>query len=456
MGTNLSLPLPLSTNASIEWIFGVSGLTAIVLWHMFFDKNSVKGTNIMAPKPSSFIFGHTLETVGSIPKWCEDGSYPEPYLSWMNKYGGVIFLREFMTSVALVSDPKALQHILSSNGTNYPRDKMIRDYMQDIFLGVGLVSSEGSLHDAQRKMLNPHFSLVQVKAFIPTFEEQTKDRLIPILDKATSTQQEFDMTHALQHFSLGVIGKIAFSFDFDQHPNVHQAYVQMLEPPSSSTYLGLLYIPGYANLPFQELKKLRAAKKALSDTITQVIEHKLTLTNSRNDLLALILPHTTPAEALAHTMTFMTAGHETLSSTLAWVIVETRRRPEVLAKMRAECNQVMEKYTSIATWEATQELVYTTAVINETLRLNTVAHAILRRVAMQDDQVPLVDTSSVFIPKGTCIEIMPAAFHRNPRYWANANEFVTERFILGTPEWMADEQLRGGHSHTFYFLPFSY
>ncbi|CAK4701846.1 unnamed protein product, partial [Aphanomyces euteiches] len=368
MGINLSLPLPLSTNASIEWIFGVSGLTAIVLWHMFFDKNSVKGTNIKAPKPSSFIFGHTLETVGSIPKWCEDGSYPEPYLSWMNKYGGVIFLREFMTSVALVSDPKALQHILSSNGTNYPRDKMIRDYTQNIFLGVGLVSSEGSLHDAQRKMLNPHFSLVQVKAFILTFEEQTKDRLIPILDKAASTQQEFDMTHALQHFSLGVIDKIAFSCDFDQHPNVHQAYVQMLEPPSSSTYLGLLYIPGYENLPFQELKKLRAAKKTLSDTITQVIEHKLTLTNSRNDLLDLILPHTTPAEALAHTMTFMTAGHETLSSTLAWVIVETCRRPEVLAKMRAECNQVMEKYTSIATWEATQELVYSTAVINETLR----------------------------------------------------------------------------------------
>ncbi|KAH9181242.1 hypothetical protein AeNC1_016781, partial [Aphanomyces euteiches] len=380
---------------------------------------------------------------------------PEPYLSWINQYGGVIFLREFMTSVALVSDPKALQHILTSNGQNYPRHNMIRDFMKDTLLGIGLVSSEGTLHDAQRKMFNPHFSLAHVKNFIPIFDQQTKDRLIPILDKASKMQQVFDMTHVLQQFALYMIGKIAFSFDFDRRPSVHDAFEQLFQPPSVSTYLGLLYIPGYGNLPFEELRRRRAAKKILSDAIMQVIEQKTASTNSQNDLLDLILPQTTPAEALAHTMTFMTAGHETMSSTLAWVIAEASRRPQVLEKMRMECHQVLEKYTSVPTWEATQELVYTSAVINESLRLNTVVHALLRRVATQDDRVPLSNGSSVFIPKGTCIEIMPAANHRNALYWSKPDEFIAERFIPGTPEWMADEKLRGGKSHTFHFLPFS-
>ncbi|CAK4108473.1 unnamed protein product, partial [Aphanomyces euteiches] len=144
-----------------------------------------------------------------------------------------------------------------------------------------------------------------------------------------------------------------------------------------------------------------------------------------------------------------------MSSTLAWVIAEASRRPQVLEKMRMECHQVLEKYTSFSTWEATQELVYTSAVINESLRLNTVVHALLRRVATQDDRVPLSNGSSVFIPKGTCIEIMPAANHRNALYWSKPDEFIAERFIPGTPEWMADEKLRGGRSHTFHFLPFS-
>ncbi|CAK4674461.1 unnamed protein product, partial [Aphanomyces euteiches] len=131
----------------------------------------------------------------------------------------------------------------------------------------------------------------------------------------------------------------------------------------------------------------------------EVIETKFASKDSPKDLLDLILPNTSPEEALAHTMSFMTAGHETSSATLAWVVIEIYRRPDVVAKMRAECNKVLETHGSIDSWDAKQDLIYTNAVIEETLRLNTVVPSFLRRVALEDDSIPMSDGSTIFIPK---------------------------------------------------------
>ncbi|CAK4523192.1 unnamed protein product [Aphanomyces euteiches] len=56
---------------------------------------------------------------------------------------------------------------------------------------------------------------------------------------------------------------------------------------------------------------------------------------------------------------------------------------------------------------------------------------------------------------GTTIEVNIAALNRHPKYWAQADTFIPERFLEGTSEWDVDLKLRDGKSHAFYYVPFS-
>ncbi|KAF0703763.1 Aste57867_7521 [Aphanomyces stellatus] len=411
--------------------------------------------DLPGPPPSSFILGNAVETKGSIDAWHTTGQYPEPYLSWMTQYGGVVHFRELSTHFVMVSDPKALQHILVANGPNYPRHALLRSFMADRLLGVGLLSSTGTQHDQQRKMLNPHFTQAKLKHFVPLFERMAQRTCDSVLANATTA---LDLHAVFGELTLGAIGQTMFGFDFHGHPHARAAYERMMEPQPLWITLGLLFVPKFSFFPIPQLWAVQRAQQELRQIVLDIIAHKQAESlPAAHDLLDLMLPDTTPDDALVHVMTFMAAGHDTSSAGLSWVFIALATRPVVVATMRAEVKRVAALFDgSIGSWEAVSELKYTTAVIQETLRLWTVAPTIMRRVAVQDDSLPLSDGTTVWIPKDTAIEINPGAMHQNPRYWANANAFVPERFVEGTPEWIADEALRGTKHHTFVYMPFAF
>ncbi|CAK4630355.1 unnamed protein product, partial [Aphanomyces euteiches] len=199
------------------------------------------------------------------------------------------------------------------------------------------------------------------------------------------------------------------------------------------------------------------SQDTLKKLLMQIIHDKLAspATENPKDLLDMILPHATTDEAVSHTLTFMVAGHDTSSSSLGFIFGTLASHPEAISAIRAEYKRVVSNYGSLTTWEAIAELEYTHAVIQETLRLNAVTFGAIPRTTLENDHVPMSDGSTVFIPKGTSVQVYMGAMHRNSKYWSNPNTFIPERFIEGTPEWNVDLDLRGGKPHAFYFNPFS-
>ncbi|RHZ34173.1 hypothetical protein DYB31_011185, partial [Aphanomyces astaci] len=365
------------------------------------------------PPPTNYLLGNALQTRRSIATWQSTTDYPEPYLSWLNQYGSAVYYRELFNHTVMLSDPKALQHVLVTHASNYPRHPIIRSYLGDIVMGEGLVSSEGAKHDAQRKMLNPHFTAAQVRGFVKVFEQLTTRCCATILEAAATAHTRLDMASVLQTLTLEIIGQVAFGFDFHEHPEALGAYQQLQLAPSPLLLIGMFSVPGFIHWPLPPLRRRRAAKNVLATVISDVIEHKLASVNpsshddNHQDLLDRILTDptsTTNHDAVTHVMTFMTAGHETTSSSLAWVLVELAARPVVVARIRQEVHTLtsVSDHTTmspLATWEGIHSLKYTLAVIQETMRLHSVFFQLMRRLTEQDDSVPLSDGSMLPLPK---------------------------------------------------------
>ncbi|CAK4723086.1 unnamed protein product [Aphanomyces euteiches] len=431
---------------------GTVVLGSLVL-HVLWKASQV--SHVPGPPPSSFLFGHLFDQWGNITEWKTRVHYPEPYLSWLKRYGGAVHLRELNDHTVVFMDPVALQHILIANGTNYPRKAIGRAFVRDVTLGDGLFNVEGKQHDTYRKIMNPLFSVSKIKTFVEIFTKQTMLYCEKFLEPACDSHEPVNLSKVFTQLMLSIVGLAVLGFDFDQSPAAIEAYEQSMVQVSPHNQIGIFTIPGFTSFPIPSMVKRRKAQETLKKMLVDIIHEKLATSSSEmpKDLLDMILPHATTDEAVSHTVTFMLAGHDTTSNTLGFVIGTLASYPDVMAGIRAEHGKVVSKYGSLNSWEAVTELEYTLAVVQETLRLNTMAFAPLFRIADADDTVPMADGTPLFVPKGTTVQINFAAMHRNPKYWTEPESFIPDRFVQGTAAWKADLVLRGGKSHAFYYMP---
>ncbi|MNE35156.1 Pentalenene oxygenase [compost metagenome] len=115
------------------------------------------------------------------------------------------------------------------------------------------------------------------------------------------------------------------------------------------------------------------------------------------------------------------AGHETTANALTFTLYLLGRYPDVQQKVFEEIIEV-ESQTSNSI-EQLQKMVYTNAVLNESMRLYPPAW-ITDRQNLEDDSL-----AEFKIKKDTLIGVSFYELHRNPKYWNNPDEFIPERFL---------------------------
>jgi cytochrome P450 len=123
-------------------------------------------------------------------------------------------------------------------------------------------------------------------------------------------------------------------------------------------------------------------------------------------------------------ITLMLAGHETTATTLAWVFDLLLHHRDALRRVQAEAAGGGDEFT--------------TAVINETLRIRPPA-PFTARVAAQPFSI-----GGYRVDAGTRIVVHIIAINRNPQTYAQPNEFRPERFLGSRPQTYAWVPFGGG------------
>ncbi|KAI0880186.1 cytochrome P450 [Annulohypoxylon maeteangense] len=134
-----------------------------------------------------------------------------------------------------------------------------------------------------------------------------------------------------------------------------------------------------------------------------------------------------------HLVSIFTAGRDTTTSVLSYLFFELSRRPDVVAIIRREVDDLhLSGMDQLPAWESLRNMKYLNWAVREALRLNPPV-ATNSREAVRDTIVPRGGGSDgkspVFVKKGTIIRYFPWALHRRRDiYGDDADEFRPERW----------------------------
>ncbi|KAG2121145.1 cytochrome P450 [Suillus cothurnatus] len=347
-------------------------------------------------------------------------------------YGGAIKIHAlFGEEWLFVSDPRALHHILVKEQHIFEEnDNFI--FSNKLVFGDGLISTLGEQHRKQRKMLNPAFSISNMRELLPiiqTISHQLKSILMSNLP--TNHPVELDVLPWLSRSSLdciceGILGYHSAALDTG-NDNEYTEALRMLGPSISKTILFRPIVPVIMRnlspywcrkivdwltiswLPTQTMKDLRELRRIVEimDSASrknfQEKKAELAMPSSMpsqshdpsggtrgKDIMSIMLKanasstegnRLSDAELLGQMNVMIFAGLETTTAAVARALYMLAKHPDVQQQLRAEihaAHQVVgvdhshakDGFGSIRlSYDSLMNLPFLDAVVRETLRL---------------------------------------------------------------------------------------
>ncbi|KAI8609474.1 cytochrome P450, partial [Chytriomyces sp. MP71] len=323
------------------------------------------------------------------------------------------------------------------------------------FPGQGLFTNNADDPDwiLGHKILMPAFSPKAIKAYGHEMGHLA-NKLALIFDQFADSGEAALMTRWMTNFTFETIGLTGFGYSFGmletKDAEIHP-FLKSMAFCLQESVARISQLPVYKTLPlpvnYRYDKELGMMQATVSDVIKTRKEMLAKGLEVPKDLLTFMLTEKSNGIGMSdelirdQVLTFLIAGHDTTSNTLAWCLFELDRNPHVQDAILQELVNVGIQPGEIPTEQQISQLVYVERVIKETLRMHAPARAV-GKTARKDVVLP----GNYFIPEGTRMAIAIDATHQNPAVYERPEVFDPDRFL---PE---NENKRS----PFAWIPFSY
>ncbi len=336
-------------------------------------------------------------------------------LDGYERYGPIFTLRIFHHNVILMLGPEANHHILVSHARNFSwRDGHLRDLIP--LLGDGLLTTDGEYHRTHRRMMLPAFHRERIRASIAIVQDEIARAADALVPGAVIDLYDWTRNVALRVAMRALFGldpDIARAGDFDAADEFEAALSfhargllgQLARGPGSPYAQLLTSRARLDELVYEEIDRRRAAEVKGEDILSMLVE----ATDEDGDPL--------PRQQIRdEVMTLLFAGHDTTTSTVAFLFYELARNPAL----------------------ADEPGITTEMLIDETLRKYPPAYVGPRR------SIEPFEFQGVPVPARAHIQYSSFGSHHLADVWPDPERFDPHRF---TPE--AQAQFRKGQ-----YVPF--
>ncbi len=361
------------------------------------------------------------------------------------------FKHQFMTQkilkqhVFIANSPDTIKHVFVTNHDNYERKSPQMRRALEPLLGDGLFVSDGDTWASRRKIQTPLFDSAHIRQFsevmVSTINEMADDW------SKLEMGAELDVHPQMGRLAAEIIARTLFgerlgAENSEAVVSAFADYQSVVKQMALSNFLGL---PDWFPNVNAKIGKAKVAGKTIHRIVDDII-NTAERENHQGTLVAqLIEANKNPKKGLDsmtkeqirnEIIVLFMAGHETTANVLAWAWYLIGSSPDVEKKLHAEIDTVLAG--NLPRFDDVNKLVYTRAILDETMRLYPPV-PILSRQAKSEDVI-----RGKKIPKGSLVLIVPWLIQRHKLYWDKPDHFIPERFMPGAKK-----------PEKFSYLPFS-
>jgi len=360
------------------------------------------------------------------------------------------FSDEFMSQkilkqhVFVANSPDIIRYVFVENKDNYERKSPQMRRALEPLLGDGLFISDGKTWASRRRIQTPMFDNAHIqmysKTMISTIEEMANNWQAQG-DGATIEAHTEMAKLAAEIIARTLFGEKLGAENSEAVVSAFADYQSVVKQMALSNFLGL---PDWMPNVNAKLGKARVAAKTIHEAVDTIIAlaekggHEGTMVaellkankmESGEDLM-------TRKQIRNEIIVLFMAGHETTANVLAWTWYLISQAPEVEQKLHQELDSVLGGRTP--EYADVEKLVYTRAILDETMRLYPPV-PLLSRQALKDDEI-----RGRKVPAGSIMLVAPWLIQRHKKFWKNPDSFIPERFMPGAEK-----------PKKFTYLPFS-
>ena len=336
--------------------------------------------------------------------------------------------------VHVVLKPEWVQRILLDNAANYRKPRLVKRILAPT-IGEGLLTADGELWRAQRRIVAASFTPPAVDALVPVFA--AVGEAMAGGWRAGTRDMAVEATAA----TMQVIAEALFSGDARlTTPRAMDSITAAMEGVGEARLLVLLGLP---LVPLTgKGRRGRSGQRFLRATLGRIVEERLA-EGAPDDFVTQMIralrERFEPAQALElaidNAATFYLAGHETTANATSWTLYLLSEQPDLQTQVAEEAAAALAAGVDA---DLPDRLPLLRMVVEESLRLYPPVPR-FDREAIGDDRL-----GDHQIRAGDIVSIWPWLIHRHRKLWADPDAFDHVRFAPG-----------GGQSrHRFQYLPF--
>jgi cytochrome P450 len=326
-----------------------------------------------------------------------------------DEYGPVFTIRLMYAPVVFAIGPEANHYMTVSHASNFRwRDGGMGDLIP--LLGDGLLTTDGEYHKRARRIMLPAFHREQLAAATATMLDETERAL-----EGWRPGARLDLYAWTRALALRIAMRALFGFD----PDRGMRDLDMAEEFERALgFWGEDYTTQMLRGPGSPWRRMLRARALLDRVIFSEIGRRRESGERGSDILSLLLDaedadgsRLSERELRDQVMTLLFAGHDTATSTVAFLFYELARNPDELVPLLAELDESPDG-----------ELPRLEMAVDETLRMYPPAWIGPRR------SIEPFELSGVRVPGGVLVNYCSWATHHLSDVFPQPWRFRPERF----------------------------